>query len=83
MMRPMTTTSFRDAERLDAELHRWLRLEESLLIEMTLTHHGYSVRLVFDLTRTSEGGLRSDLTNVIGVGPLRCTAFSGCNSKAA
>ena len=38
-----------------------MRLEESLLVEVALTHHGYSVRLVFDLTRTSEGALRPDL----------------------
>jgi hypothetical protein len=60
MMRAMTTTFFRDGELLDGELLRWLRLEESLLVEMAQTHHGYSFRLVFKLWDV-PGFLRSDL----------------------
>lgn len=60
-MADVGTVMFRDAAGLDAELQRWLRCEESLLVEMALTHHGYSARLAFNLTWASEGVLRPDL----------------------
>lgn len=55
------TAVFREAAGLDTELERWLRCEESLLIEMALTHCGYAVRLAFNLTWAAEGVLRPDL----------------------
>lgn len=57
----MGARGFTDAERLDEELGRWLRCEESLLVEMALTRHGYGVRLAFTLAWASEGVLRPDL----------------------
>ncbi|WP_148613299.1 hypothetical protein [Nocardioides rubriscoriae] len=57
----MGTTAFREAAGLDNELSRWLHCQESLLVEMALTHHGYAVRLAFNLTWASEGVLRPDL----------------------
>ncbi|PWN03039.1 hypothetical protein DJ010_11770 [Nocardioides silvaticus] len=57
----MGGAGFTVAARLDDELRRWLRCEESLLVEMALTHHGYGVRLGFNLTWASEGVLRPDL----------------------
>jgi hypothetical protein len=57
----MGTTGFQEAARLDDELRRWLHCEESLLVETALTHHGYGVRLAFNLTWASEGVLRPDL----------------------
>ena len=62
MMADVGTVMFREPAGLDAELERWLlRGQESLLVEMALTHHGYSVRLAFNLTWASEGVLRPDL----------------------
>jgi hypothetical protein len=60
-MTGMGTAMFREAAGLDDELRRWLRGEESLLVEMALTHHGYAVRLGFNLSWLSEGVLRPDL----------------------
>jgi hypothetical protein len=52
---------FRDAAGLEAELERWVRCEESLLVELALTHHGYALRLAFNLTWASKGVLCADL----------------------
>ena len=60
-MSDMATETYRDAAGLDAELERWRRAEEALLVEMSLVHHGYVLRLVFDLVRTDDGVLRTDL----------------------
>ena len=60
-MADVGTVMFREAAGLDAQLERWLRCEESLLVEMALTHHGYAVRFAFNLTWASEGVLRPDL----------------------
>lgn len=38
----MGTILFQDAAGLDKELRRWLRCEESHLVEMALTHRGQS-----------------------------------------
>ncbi|QYJ03167.1 hypothetical protein KUV85_12580 [Nocardioides panacisoli] len=57
----MDTATFHEAAALDHELRGWLRGQESLLVEMTLTRHGYGLRLGFDLARLSDGVLRPDL----------------------
>lgn len=57
----MDTAMFREAAALDDQLRGWLRGQESLLVEMALTRHGYALRLGFKLAWLSEGVLRPDL----------------------
>lgn len=61
-MKRMVSLRVDDAANLEVELGRWHHLDECLLLGLSLTHFGYSVRLDFNHIWASERRIRPDLS---------------------